>query len=145
MAAGALSNDLIAAGKKLLALMDELGLGPEGAAWIYDHDLGEWRFVIASSLVDQEGRRWVYQNLLKVFRAGKFPKEFTILDVFLMGLDHPIYRMLVSAIHVENSTVTFENLTVNNVKNRWSPPHRTGNKERKANFFQSVRKLAHAD
>jgi hypothetical protein len=43
MAARPLPEHLVEAGATLLAALDDAGLQPQGAAWIFDHALGDWR------------------------------------------------------------------------------------------------------
>lgn len=147
MAVEPLPQHLRQAGASLLETLDALGLSPEGAGWIFDHDLGEWRYVVASGLVDSEGRKWLYGKLQALFRAGKFPSDFTVLDVFLMSLEHPMYLLLRS--FFTGTNFEFHDCALNGSKfdailYRWLPPAPQMTGLRKKAFENSVKSLSHA-
>ena len=55
MAPEHLPEDLKLAGQRLLEATDTLGLEAQGAAWIYEPDLEEWRYYLVTVLLDWEG------------------------------------------------------------------------------------------
>jgi hypothetical protein len=89
-----ISKDLIEAGRKLLAALDSAGLGAQGAAWIFFHDLEDWRFVVATSLVESMGRSKVYKLLLDVMKQLDVPKELTVEDIHLISTEGPVYTTI---------------------------------------------------
>src|ERR1700730_3167092 len=116
MVAPNLSQRLVDAGRKLLAALDNTGLQAQGAGWIFDHELGDWRFMVATSLVDSMGRLWVYKHLVKVMAKLEIPDDLTIADIHLMGTDNPLFRMMAQLVHVDNnSVVRFENCRLNDM------------------------------
>jgi hypothetical protein len=92
MARSSLSPDLKAAGSDLLAATDRLGLQAQGAMWLYDHALSDWRYYLVTSLVDTIGRRKTYGLLLDIFEANSFPKEMTVDDVYLGSPNDPLFK-----------------------------------------------------
>jgi hypothetical protein len=109
-----LSEHLVNAGQQLLAALDSAGLGGQGAAWIYDHALGDWRYVVATSLIETMGRSKVYKQLLSVLKKLNVPDDLTIDDVHLLSTEGSYYRDIASAIRVEgNSLIRFQNCSIN--------------------------------
>ena len=99
----------------MLDAADQIGLHPQGAAWIYDHGLEEWRYVLVSALVDTLGRRRVYSLLAKAFRKLTLPEQMTIVDVHLESPRSPLYYGVRSAVIMEGGIIKFENCTINGV------------------------------
>ena len=117
MAAEPLRDDLIQAGETLLAILDKLGLSPEAAAWIHYHALGDWRYYVASGLVDTVGRRKVYRLLLDAFEVIEMPEELSVFDVHLESPRGPIFQSIKTVIRAgEQVRVRFEDCFVNGDK-----------------------------
>jgi hypothetical protein len=116
MAAPSLSSALIEAGGHLLVALDDAGLRAQGAAWLFDHGLGDWRFVVATPLVDSKGRLWVYKQLVKLTGKLNLSEEMTITDIQLIGVENPLFRLLVQGVEVKDGgVVVFENSTIDGV------------------------------
>jgi hypothetical protein len=113
MAARALSEHLVEAGAKLLAALDDAGLQPQGAAWIFDHALDDWRYVVATSLVDTMGRSSVYRELLTIIRKLDMPEDLTVQDVHLVAPSGPLFKTISGALHIENGRVTVKDRVIN--------------------------------
>lgn len=64
----------------------------QGAMWLYDHTLEDWRYYLVTSLVDTLGRRKVYRLLLDAFERVSFPEEMTIEDVHLGSPNDDLFR-----------------------------------------------------
>jgi hypothetical protein len=116
MAAKDLPNHLIDAGAKLLAALDAAGLHPQGAAWIVDHALGEWRYVVATSLVETLGRSKVYKQLLTLMTKLDMPKELTMQDIHLVSPDGSLFKTIAGTVPVEDRTTAFKDCVVNGTK-----------------------------
>jgi hypothetical protein len=127
MAAADLPENLRRAGEKLLAALDDAGLQAQGAAWIFDHALGDWRFVVVTSLVETMGRTKVYRELLTVMKKLDMPEEMTINDVHLESTEGVLFRNLSHIVRVEmGERLTFKDCSINGAKfdahiYRWSP------------------------
>jgi hypothetical protein len=89
-----LSESRVALGQELVQVTDDLGLSAEGAAWVYDWSLEEWRYYLVTSLIDVKGSSWVYKRLLTAFK--KLPKqdEFIALDVHLGSPNEVLFILL---------------------------------------------------
>lgn len=117
MGAESLRNDLIDAGGKFLEKLDELELCPEGAAWIYDHALNDWRYFVASSFVDSIGKRQVYKLLLDALEVVDTPPELLIFDVYLDSPRGPIFTLLASMFKTgEHARWRFNDCQINDMK-----------------------------
>jgi hypothetical protein len=149
MAAPNLSQHLIDAGRKLLAALDDAGLQAQGAGWIFDHALGDWRFMVATSFVDSVGRLWVYKHLVKVMEKLDVPEDLTVADIHLMGTANPLFQTVAQIIHMDYGVVRFENCHVNGmlfdgVLYRWTrhPPSATEVKKLEKSFIKRVKELS---
>jgi hypothetical protein len=147
MAQTALSEDLVRAGHRLLDAADQVGLRPQGAAWVYDHSLEEWRYVLVSALVDTIGRRRVYNLLSKAFRKLTLPEQLTIVDVHLESPQSPLFLAL-RVFEVRDSIVKFENCAINGflfdgVIYRWdASPSPKAVRQNEREFLRKVKSLA---
>jgi hypothetical protein len=152
MAAADLPENLRLAGAKLLAALDDAGLQAQGAAWIFDHALGDWRFVVVTSLVETMGRTKVYRELLTVMKKLAMPEEMTINDVHLESTEGALFKGLSRFVHVKGGGVAvFRNCLVNGAKfdahiYRWAPAPSSKaeaqNVERQ--FKRRIKELAHS-
>jgi hypothetical protein len=115
MAAKDLSPQLVEAGKRLLEVTDRLGMRAQGAAWIYDSALEEWRYYLVTSLIDTIGRRKVYELLLTAFEHVDLPEGLTMVDVYLGSPSDAFFRLVASAIDVQNSAARFKNCVFNGI------------------------------
>jgi hypothetical protein len=113
MAATDLPQHLIEAGEELLAALDATGLQAQGAAWIFSHELGDWRFVVATSLIESVGRLWVYKQLSRVIARLNMPDSLTIADVHLIGTSTPMFEAMARLIHIEGGLARFANCIIN--------------------------------
>ena len=101
-----LSEELKEAGRQLLATTDALDMQTQGAMWIYDHALQDWRYYLVTSLVDTIGRRRTYSLLLDVFESVDVPEAMTIEDVHLGSPKDEVFRLLSGTIKVFGSAWT---------------------------------------
>jgi hypothetical protein len=105
-----LSDRMKAAGRDLLAVTDALEMRAQGAMWLYDHSLKDWRFYIVTSLVDVIGRRKTYQLLLEAFERIDLPEDVTIEDVYLGSPTDLVFQYVSRAVGVsDDSQVTVNN------------------------------------
>jgi hypothetical protein len=95
-----LSEQLKAAGQQLLDATDALEMQAQGAMWIYNQSLNDWRFYLVTSLVDSIGRRKTYQHLIDAFESLSFPKEMTVADVYLGSPNDELFRLVSSIMNL---------------------------------------------
>jgi hypothetical protein len=99
-------------GLELLKETDKIGLGAQGAAWVYSHLLREWRYYLVTALVDVMGPKWVYDRLLRVFPKFELPGELSIVDVHLGSPKDALFRRITSIFHIENGVCQFVNCMI---------------------------------
>ena len=58
-----LTPELIEAGANLVRKLDERGLAPDAAFWLYFPELQAWKLVLAAVKVGQVGPREVYREV----------------------------------------------------------------------------------
>ena len=95
-----LRQELIDAGGRMLRVADEAAIRPAAAAWLRDHRLGEWRYYLATALVDQLGRRIISSALAKEFAKIEPPEDFTFVDVYLASPIDPVFYTLTKLFQV---------------------------------------------
>lgn len=111
-----LSERLVEAGGQLLAMTDTLGMQAQGAMWVFDHELDEWRYYFVTSLVDSAGRRKTYRLLLDAFEKLGLPSDMVAEDVYLGSPSDPLFQLISSAVHKEGSGVAeFRDCSFNGV------------------------------
>lgn len=117
MAERPLSEELKAAGLRLLKATDALDMQAQGAMWVYSHQHQDWKYYLVTSLVDSIGRRKTYRLLLDAFDRVEFPSEMTIEDVHLGSPSDAFFRTISSVVRVSGaeSIAQFENCTFNEV------------------------------
>lgn len=149
MSVSALPEHLKDAGRKLLAALDEAGLGAEGAGWIFFHHLEEWRFVVATSLVESIGRTTVYRMLLAAMENLVVPNDLTVEDVHLISTESADYKTICGLIQMGGGTAIFKDCQINDVKfdavlYRWGmkPPTKEEMRKVEKTFKRRVKELS---
>lgn len=94
MATQPLTEELLSAGRKFLATTDELRVGAEGAAWLFDPVDENWRFFLVTSLIDELGPRELYETLSKVFRKVMPELPISMFAVYLASPSDKPFRVL---------------------------------------------------
>lgn len=94
MVAPPLRQEPIEAGRRLVEETDRLGLRAQGAAWLHEHELGDWRYYLVTPLVDHVGRITLYKAIQKILRHIGAPAELTAIDVHLAGPSDPAFLLL---------------------------------------------------
>ncbi len=93
MVAQVLVGPDIAGGAQLLAKLDQELLPILAAFWRYPTSESDWRFVIASPLVDAEGSLLVYERVQAALQ--QLPGvRISLREVFAVGEQEPIVRHL---------------------------------------------------
>lgn len=110
-----LPQHLKEAGLQLLATTDALAMQAQGAMWVYNYVLEDWRFYLVTSLVDTLGRRKTYGLLLDAFDRVDLPAEMTVEDVHLGSPNDDYFRLISSGFGVDGGVVEVQNCVVNGV------------------------------
>jgi len=95
-----LTKEMIDAGAALVRKLDERGIQPDAALWLYFPDLQTWKLVIAQVKVGSEGPKQLYRQIQELM--GELPQqmhEISLDDVTLSKPDAPVISLLRTAIH----------------------------------------------
>lgn len=82
-------------GRKLLKALHRVGFDISVALWLYSSDFGQWRFILGSPLVDQEGPKSAYIIVQSELAKLKLQSQISLWDISVLGLnDEPVHAML---------------------------------------------------
>lgn len=97
-----LTDEMVAAGFALTRALDRSGWPLVGALWLFDSENHEWRLVLASPLVREEGPRAAYERVAEALRAMKTP--LPLESVAVVNPDDQRVRLLAS-VYASNQDV----------------------------------------
>jgi hypothetical protein len=107
----------IEAGKKLLEILDKTNMEITSAFWFYLSEIEEWRLILATKLVEKEGPRKAYTNLLE--NIGNYVKDIDIpLEaITLISPNDPLNLLLREAIQTGHgiSGIRFSGNVINGI------------------------------
>ena len=87
-----LTDDMVEAGKTLLASLDKAGLEISAALWLLEEDTRSWRLLLASREFDRRGPRVLYSKVRNVLTHSAHP--IPLENIHLVSTDHPLVRVL---------------------------------------------------
>jgi hypothetical protein len=111
-----LTKEMIETGATLVRKLDERGLQPDAALWLYFPDVQQWKLVIAEVKVGKKGPKEVYRQIQKVLtESADEIAELSLDDVALAKPDAPIVALLRVAIRTGPgiSGIRFKNNVIN--------------------------------
>jgi hypothetical protein len=95
-----LTKEMIDAGAALVRELDERGIQPDAALWLYFPDLQTWKLVIAQVKVGSEGPKQLYRQIQELMgELSQQMHEISLDDITLSKPDAPIISLLRMAIH----------------------------------------------
>lgn len=106
--------ELIAAGEALVRALDERGLGPHVAFWLWFRDVRDWRIVLAGGALTEGGLHEARVAVREVLREGTATRALTPLDVGVKEEDHRAVQAVrtvistgpgIHGIHIRDNTV----------------------------------------
>jgi hypothetical protein len=111
-----LTKEMIETGATLVRKLDDRGLQPDAALWLYSPDLEQWKLVIAEVKVGKKGPKGVYREIQRIL--AEFTDEIGELsldDVALAKPDAPIIALLRIAVRTGPgiSGIRFKNNVIN--------------------------------
>lgn len=90
-----LTKEMIDAGAALIRKLDESGIQPDAALWLYYPDRQTWKLVIAQAKVGSEGPKQLYSRIREVMgEPSEGTLQLSLDDVTLSKLDAPIITLL---------------------------------------------------
>lgn len=111
-----LTKEMIDAGAALVRKLDERGIQPDAAFWLYFPDIQTWKLVIAQAKVGSEGPKQMYRQIQELMEEfSQQIHELSLDDVTLSKPDAPIISLLRMAIHTGPgvSGIRFKNNVIN--------------------------------
>jgi len=95
-----LTKELIDAGATLVQKLDERGLAPDAAFWLFTPEDQRWKLLLADVKLAKKGPKAGYSIVQKVLE--EYPKELadlTLNDLVLERPDAPIVELIRKAVH----------------------------------------------
>ncbi len=110
-----LTKELIEAGATLVRKLDESGLQPDAAFWLYFPDLQAWKLVLVEVKVGQVGPHKVYRDVQKTLTDAPELGDLALDDVAIAKPDSPVVALLRTAIRTGPgiSGIRFKNNVIN--------------------------------
>lgn len=111
-----LTKEMMDTGAVFIRRLDEHGLSPDAAFWLYFPEEEQWKLIIAQPNVGTEGPKIVYQRMQQIL--ADYPDEISGLsldDVTLARPDAPIIVLLRVAVRTGPgiSGIRFKNNVIN--------------------------------
>jgi hypothetical protein len=106
-----LTKEMMDAGALFVRKLDEHGLSPKAALWLYNQELQQWKMVIAEKEVETLGPKEVYRKIQHIIAESAEKLGISLDDVALATPDAPIIALLRVAIRTgpEISGIRFKN------------------------------------
>ena len=103
----------IALGKRVTEELDASGIPVKASLWFYTPEASEWRLIVATPLVDQEGPHKTYALIQKALRTIDFP----LRKISAVSPGDPLIKLLRVALRTGPGIagVRFTHNTINNV------------------------------
>lgn len=104
-------------GKRLLVALDSAGFRVLAALWFYVAEDEEWRFMVASPMMDEKGPKESYASIQETLARLSPPSNISLKQIWVVSPSHDLIRLLRSAIRTGPgvSGTRFTGNTVNNV------------------------------
>lgn len=97
-----LTEEMIEAGAKLTAKLDEMGLPIAVAMWFFKPEINEWRLLFASTEVSEAGPLSVYQKIQEARQAlGDEVAAAPFAVIGLLSTNRELVKLFRSALHTE--------------------------------------------
>ena len=111
-----LSEQMIAAGAKLVERLDALQSDVKGALWIYFPEDKAWKLILASPFVKGEGPKRYYKRIIEANKKAAVDENVISLnDIGVSNIDYKLVQLLKIAISTGDdiSGIRFSRNTIN--------------------------------
>jgi hypothetical protein len=110
-----LVNKNIEDGKKLIEALDKSDFRLDGALWFYFADSDEWRFLLASPLVDEKGPKEAYALIQSVLAQLQPSLRISLKHISVLSPKSELIQLLRRAIRTGPgiSEIRFTRNTIN--------------------------------
>jgi len=104
-------------GRRLLEALDEADFQVSAAMWLYVAEDEEWRFMVASPLVDQRGTKASYAFIQDVLARLSPPSGISLKQVSVVSPKQDLIKLFRVAVRTgpDISGIRFTGNTINNV------------------------------
>jgi hypothetical protein len=107
-----LTGDLIEAGAKLIEKLDERGLAPDAAFWLYSPEEQTWKLVLVEAKLARKGPKAAYSEVQKILALNQEKlRPLRLEDVVLEKPDARIVELIRKAVRTATtiSGIRFRN------------------------------------
>ena len=101
MVRATLVKDWIELGRRLTEALDRANFEVVASFWFYDQESDEWRLIIASPIVDDEGPLEAYRTIQRVLGELDYG-ELSLNDISVVSPTHDLVSLLRIAFHTGN-------------------------------------------
>lgn len=103
-------------GKRLIEALDNAGFQVHAVLWFYLAESDEWRFVVASPLVERKGPKEAYAFVQAVLAQLLPPSGISLEEISVVSPEYDLIRLLKVAIQTGPgiSGIRFTRNTINN-------------------------------
>lgn len=103
-------------GKRLIEALDNAGFQVRAVLWFYLAESDEWRFVVASPLVERKGPKEAYAFVQTVLAQLLPPSGISLEEISVVSPEYDLIRLLKTAIQTGPgiSGIRFTRNTINN-------------------------------
>jgi len=114
----ALTPEMIAAGRELLARLDALGTVFDAAFWLFDEEIGEWRLVFASRSIRTTGSRILYRKVNRALSKLDMTNVLSLEMISIVDQSDAIVQLLIGALGTAASVdgVRLDNAIIEGVR-----------------------------
>ena len=81
-------------GKDLVEALDKTEFKVDASLWFYSSDSDEWRLLIASPFVEENGPRKSYGFIRSVLTQPSLPSGISLKNISVLSPDHQLIKLL---------------------------------------------------
>lgn len=105
MATAALVDQDRKIGREILGELAKASIPVNVAFWAYVSQSGEWQFFIATPLVDSEGPKSAYEQVLRILHDAEMDRQLPWRRILLRSPRDPILRLLEKQTKIPNGSI----------------------------------------
>ncbi|HDN65521.1 MAG TPA: hypothetical protein ENF23_04380 [Methanosarcinales archaeon] len=103
-------------GKDLVEALDGTEFKVDASLWFYSSDSDEWRLLIASPFVEENGPKKSYGFIRSVLTRPSPPSEISLKNISVLSPKHRLIKLLKTTIHtgLDIAGIRFTRNVINN-------------------------------
>ena len=111
----ALVEEDVEAGRRAAEAFDASGPQSKAILWLYEPDAGEWRLIVGTPVVDEEGPRAAVSKISKALETHDLMSVLPLRRVSAVGMRTPLIRALRKVVRTRSdlSGIRFTNNVIN--------------------------------